>query len=76
MSKISSKKKGSKRVHIISRKDGWAIKKEDKTRASKIYNNRDSAISSARKLKEKGHDVIIHKKDGTIKKWEKSKKQK
>ena len=76
MSKISSKRKRSKRVHVISRKDGWAIKKEDKTRASKIYNNKDSAISSARKLKEKGHDVIIHKKDGSIQNWEKSKKQK
>ena len=76
MSKISTKKKESRRVHIISRKDGWAIKKEDKTRASKIYNNKKSAVSSARKLKEKGHDVIVHKKDGSIQKWEKSKKQK
>jgi len=76
MSKISSKRKRNKRVHVISRKDGWAIKKEDKTRASKIYNNKDSAISSARKLKEKGHDVIVHKKDGSIQNWEKSKKQK
>ena len=76
MVKIYSKRKENKRVHIISRKDGWAIKKEGKTRASKIYNNKKSAVSSARKLREKGHDVIIHKKDGSIKKWEKSKKQK
>lgn len=76
MVKIYSKRKENKRVHIISRKDGWAIKKEGKTRASKIYNNKKSAVSSARKLKEKGHDVIIHKKDGSIKKWEKSEKQK
>lgn len=76
MVKISSKRKESKRVHIISRKAGWAIKKEGKTRASKIYNNKNSAVLSARKLKEKGHDVIVHKKDGSIQKWEKSKKQK
>jgi len=76
MSKISSKKKGSKRVHIISRKDGWAIKKEGKTRASKIYDNKNSAVSSARRLREKGHDVIVHKKDGSIQMWEKSEKQK
>jgi len=74
MSKVFPKRKRSKRVHVISRKDGWAIKKEDKTRASKIYRNKESAISCARKLKEKGHDVIIHKKDGSIKNWEKSKK--
>lgn len=76
MVKIYSKRKENKRVHIISRKDGWAIKKEGKTRASKIYNNKKSAVSSTRKLKEKGHDVIVHKKDGSIQKWEKSKKQK
>ena len=42
MSKISSKRKRSKRVHVISRKDGWAIKKEDKTRGgvtgAKLHN--------------------------------------
>jgi Uncharacterized protein conserved in bacteria (DUF2188). len=35
-----SKKSGKsvlKRVHIISRKDRWAIKKEGASRASKIY---------------------------------------
>jgi len=74
MAKISSRRKGNKRIHIISRKDNWAIKKEDKTRASKIYNNKNSAISSARKLKEKGLDVIVHDKDGSIQRWEKSKK--
>lgn len=74
MAKISSKRNGNKRVHIISRKDGWAIKKEGKARASKIYDNKNSAVSSAKKLREKGHDVIVHKKDGSIQKWEKSKK--
>jgi len=76
MVKIYSKRKENKRVHVISRKASWAIKKEGKTRASKIYNNKKSAVSSARKLKEKGHDIIIHNKDGSIQKWEKSKKQK
>lgn len=74
MAKISSRRKRNKRIHIISRKDNWAIKKEDKTRASKIYSNKNSAISSARKLKEKGLDVIVHGKDGSIQRWEKSKK--
>ncbi len=64
----------SKRAHIISRKDGWAIKKEDASRASKIYKKKDVAIKNSEKLREKGHDVIVHKKDGTIQDWKKSKK--
>jgi len=69
-----SDKATSKRVHIISRKDGWAVKKEGTTKASKIYKKKDSAVNDAKKLKKSGHDVIIHKKDGTIQKWEKAKK--
>lgn len=63
-----------KRVHIISRKDGWAVKKEGTKRASKIYKKKDSAVKGAEKLKKSGHDVVVHKKDGTIQKWEKAKK--
>jgi len=73
MTKKTSKD-SSKRAHIISRKDGWAVKKEGKSRASKIYQNRDSAIKGSEKLRQKGHDVIVHKKDGSIKDWKKSKK--
>jgi len=72
-----SKKPGkgtSKRVHIISRKDGWAIKKQGASRASKIYQKKETAIKNAQKLRKSGHDVILHKKDGSIQKWEKPKK--
>lgn len=72
-----SKKPGkgtSKRVHIISRKDGWAIKKQGASRASKIYQKKETAIKKAQKLRKTGHDVIVHKKDGSIQKWEKPKK--
>ena len=72
-----SKKPGkasSKRVHIISRKDGWAIKKQGASRASRIYQNKETAIKNAQKLRKTGHDVIIHKKDGSIQKWEKPQK--
>ena len=74
MSKSSSKGGSSSRVHIISRDDGWAIKKEGNTKATKIFENKDSAIKGAKKLIEQGHDVIVHKKDGSIQKWEKGKK--
>jgi hypothetical protein len=72
-----SKKTGKstpKRAHIISRKDGWAIKKEDASRASKIYKRKDTAVKDSEKLRKQGHDVIVHKKDGTIQDWKKSKK--
>jgi len=71
MSKSSVKGGSGKRVHIISRGDNWAVKKEGTTRASKIYQDKESAITSARKS---GLDVVVHKKDGSIQKWEKPKK--
>lgn len=73
MSKKTSKN-SPKRAHIISRKGGWAIKKERASRASKIYQNKDSAVKGSAKLRQTGYDVIVHRKDGTIKDWKKSKK--
>ena len=64
----------SKRVHIISRKQDWAVKKEGASRASKIYSSKDIAINSSEKLRNTGHDLIIHKKDGTIQDWKKANK--
>ncbi len=72
-----SKKSGKatpKRVHIISRKDGWAVKKQGASRASKIYDKKETAINNAQKLRKTGHAVIVHKKDGSIQEWEKPKK--
>lgn len=63
-----------KRVHVTSRKTGWATKKQGLSKASKVYRTKDSAVRNARKLRTKGHDVVIHRKDGTIQKWEKAKK--
>jgi hypothetical protein len=76
MSKSATKSSSSGRVHIISRDDGWAIKKEGNIKATKIYPNKDSAIKGARELIKQGHDVIVHKRDGSIQAWEKGKKDK
>ena len=67
-------KSASKRVHIISRDNGWAVKKEGASRASRIYENKETAVENAKKLRRTGHDVVVHKKDGSIQKWEKSEK--
>jgi basic membrane lipoprotein Med (substrate-binding protein (PBP1-ABC) superfamily) len=62
----------SKRVHIIKRNDGWAVKKEGTERASRIYDNKSTAKEAAKSYQDKGHDVIIHRKDGTIEGWKKA----
>lgn len=59
------------RVHVISRKDGWAVKKEGNTKATRVFDRKEAAVEGARKLS-KGHDVIVHKKDGSIQRWERS----
>src|SRR5208337_802658 len=75
--KMARKTSGSKdgRVHVISRSDGWAVKKEGNTRASRVVKTKDEAVSTARKVASKALDVVIHKKDGTIQKWEKAEKR-
>jgi hypothetical protein len=66
--------KSRKRVHIISRDKGWAIKKEGLSRASQIRGNKEAAIKGAKKLKRRGFDIVVHRKDGSIERWEKSKR--
>lgn len=60
------------KVHVISRNGGWAVKREGATRASKIYGTKDAAVSGATKSS-KGRDIVIHKRDGSIDRWKKSK---
>lgn len=59
------------RIHIIKREAGWAVKGQGHSRASKIYETQSSAVEAANRFKERGHDVIVHRKDGTIKEWRK-----
>lgn len=61
----------TKRVHVISRDSGWAVKKEGASRASRVYESKEKAVESAKKLQKSGHDVIVHKRDGSIQRWEK-----
>jgi uncharacterized protein DUF2188 len=60
--------RSNKRIHVISRDGGWAVKKEGSSRASKIYSTKDAAVRGAKKTS-KGQDVVVHKKDGSIEKW-------
>ncbi len=69
-----SAKRNAKRVHVISRKDQWAVKKEGTTRASRIYANKQAAVKGAKKIASNDWDVIVHRKDGSIDKWSKPEK--
>jgi len=62
---------GNKRAHIIKRDNRWAVKKEGNTKATKVYETQNAAVKGAQKLRSNGHDIIIHKKDGSILNWQK-----
>jgi hypothetical protein len=62
------------KVHIIKRVTGWAIKKEGNEKASKIFKTKIEAIQNAEKFRMDGNDVIVHRSDGSIENWKKSKK--
>jgi hypothetical protein len=59
-------------VHVISRKDGWAVKKEGNSKAAKIYGTKSAAEKSAIKISE-GGDVVVHRRDGSVQKWKRAK---
>lgn len=63
----------AKRYHVTKRGDGWAVKREGSKKASKVHPTKESAKQDAQRFREKGNDVVIHKKDGTIEKWQKKK---
>lgn len=62
---------GNKRAHVIKRDNGWALKKEGNLKATKVYKTQGDAVKDAQKLRSDGHDIIIHKKDGSIYDWQK-----
>ncbi|MGP4078250.1 DUF2188 domain-containing protein [Halobacillus sp. K22] len=53
--------------HVIPHEDGWAVQAEDAKKPSNVYEDKDEAVSRAKEIAEnKGTQVIIHKKDGSI----------
>lgn len=63
----------NERVHVIKRGDGWAVKKQGAERATRVYGTKEEAVKGTEKYRSSGHDVIVHKRDGSIEEWEKSK---
>jgi len=53
--------------HVVPHKDGWAVQAEDAKKPSNVYEKKEEAVSRAKEVAEnKGTQVIIHKKDGSI----------
>jgi len=53
--------------HVVPHEDGWAIKGEGNERYTGTYEYQDDAIRRAREIaKNYKADVIIHRKNGTI----------
>lgn len=70
---MAKKQSTPKRTHVVKRDSGWAVKKEGSQRATKVYKTKEQAVKGAEKTRKSGNDVVVHKKDGSIQKWKKSK---
>ena len=62
------------RVHIIKRGEGWAVKKEGNQIASRVFKSKTEAVKDSQIYSSRGFDVVVHRADGTIEKWDKAKK--
>lgn len=70
---MSTVSKEKKRKHVIKRRNaGWAVVTEGAARASKVYPTQPEAVVNALKYRDKGSDVVIHREDGSIDRWEKA----
>lgn len=56
-----------KNTHVVPREDGWAVRKEGATRASKTFDTQADAIEYARQqAKNSKSELFVHGRDGTI----------
>jgi uncharacterized protein YdaT len=56
-----------KNQHVVPHPDGWVVKGEDNSKATKITDTQQEAISYAREIaKNQGSELLIHGKDGKI----------
>ncbi len=53
--------------HVVPHEEGWAIKGEGNQKYTAIYDTQEEAINKARRIAlNYQSDVIIHRRDGTI----------
>ncbi len=62
--------KQREQIHVILKKEGWALEKRGASRALRVYKNKDTALQAARIMRKRGYDVVVHERDGAVQKWE------
>jgi uncharacterized protein YdaT len=62
-----SSRPATKNQHVVPHEEGWAIKGEGNEKYTAIYDLQEDAIRRAKTIAQSyKSDVIIHRKDGTI----------
>ena len=69
-SKMSKCRPVENRVHVLTNKNGWAIKREGASKASKVFHTKEAAVNRAIRLRS-ARNVIVHNKNGAIANWRK-----
>ena len=61
-------------IHVIPQKDRWVVKREGAYKHYGTFSTKSDAIVRARSLAKKVsvNDILVHRKDATIEKWEKA----
>ena len=53
--------------HVVPHEDGWAIRGEGNQRVTSIHDTQRDAAERAREIaRNQGSEVVIHRRDGTI----------
>ncbi|KGP74426.1 DUF2188 domain-containing protein [Pontibacillus yanchengensis] len=53
--------------HVVAHEDGWAVQAADAKKPAATFSSKDEAVDRAKEIaSNKGTQVIIHRKDGTI----------
>lgn len=54
--------------HVVSNPSGgWSVKRDGATRASRHFDNKETAINWGRKISQScSSDLVVHRRDGTI----------
>lgn len=56
-----------KNQHVVPRDDGWGVKSEGNSKASKVFPTQGAAIQAGRaQARKNASELIIHGKDGRI----------
>ncbi len=73
---MTHKKMSPDRVHVLSRDNRWAVKREGSQRAYRIYGKKEDAIREGKSLlaSKAARSLIVHNKDGKIADWENRRK--